>query len=126
MEKIMYMRSTRLAFATIGIVTCWFWTATAQSQNPTGPRCPAGYWLMGSLCLNSSTGDVVNAEPAPASATAQSQNPTSPRCPAGYWLMGSLCLNSSTGDVVNADAAAASVVAFEPGCASGYWGRDRL
>jgi hypothetical protein len=90
----MYMRSERLAFAAIGIVTCWFWTAAAESQNPTGPRCPAGYWLMGSLCLDSSTGDVVNAAPAAPSAIA-----LEPGCPPGYWRLDSLCLSSETGDV---------------------------
>jgi hypothetical protein len=122
----MHMKPTRFAFATIGILTCWLGTATAQSQNPTGPRCPAGYWLMGSLCLSSSTGDVVNAAPAAPSATAQSQGSTSPRCPAGYWLMESLCLNGSTGDVVNAAPAAPSAIALDPGCAPGYRRLDSL
>ena len=50
----------------------WFVVATsllaangAMAQTPGTARsgCPAGYWLMGSLCLNSSIGDVVLATP---------------------------------------------------------------
>jgi hypothetical protein len=90
----MYKRSTQFACAAIGVVMCWFSTAIAQSQDPASPRCPAGYWLMQTLCLNSSTGDVVNAAPAPASATA-----FEPGCAPGYWRLGKLCLSSETGDV---------------------------
>jgi hypothetical protein len=90
----MHKSSTRRAFATIGIVMCWFSIATAQSQDPASPRCPEGYWLMGSLCLNSSTGDVVNAAPAAPSAIT-----LGPGCAPGYWRLESLCLSSETGDV---------------------------
>lgn len=90
----MHKSSTRLVFATIGIVICWFSAATAQSRDPTNPRCPAGYWLMESLCLNNATGDVVNAAPAAAPRIA-----FEPGCAPGYWRLGSLCLNSATGDV---------------------------
>jgi hypothetical protein len=90
----MHERSTRLAFATVGIVMCWFSTATAQTPDPASLRCPEGYWLMESLCLNGSTGDVVNAAPAAASAVA-----LEPGCAPGYWRLDSLCLSSETGDV---------------------------
>ena len=35
----------------------------AQAADATEPRCPAGYWLMDSLCFSQSTGDVVLATP---------------------------------------------------------------
>jgi hypothetical protein len=52
-----------LTVATIGIMM-WGLSgpAPAQSQSSASLHCPAGYWLMGSLCMNSETGDVVNAE----------------------------------------------------------------
>jgi hypothetical protein len=90
----MYKRSTRLAFSLIGIVMCWCSTATAQSQDPASPRCPEGYWLMESLCVNGSTGDVVKAAPAAPSAIA-----LGPGCAPGYWRLDNLCLSSETGDV---------------------------
>jgi hypothetical protein len=37
--------------------------AVAQSTNTARSSCPAGYWQLGSLCLNNSTGDVVDAAP---------------------------------------------------------------
>jgi hypothetical protein len=98
MEEVMHQNSTRLAFSTIGIVMCWFSTATAQSQDPASPRCPEGYWLMESLCLNGSTGDVVNAASAAASAMA-----VEPGCAPGYWRLDRLCHSSETGDVELAD-----------------------
>jgi hypothetical protein len=94
----MYKRSTFLASATIGIVTCWFSTATPQTQDPASPQCPEGYWLMQSLCMNGSTGDVVKAAPAAASAVA-----FEPGCAPGYWRVGNLCHSSETGDVELAD-----------------------
>jgi hypothetical protein len=48
--------------------------------------------LMESLCLNNTTGDVVNAEPEVASRIERG-------CAPGYWRLDSLCLNSATGDV---------------------------
>lgn len=91
----MHKCSTRLVFATIGIAVCCFSTsATVQSQSPTNLRCPAGYWPMESLCLNNSTGDVVEASPAAASRTALELG-----CAPGYWRLDTLCLSASTGDV---------------------------
>jgi hypothetical protein len=53
---------------------------------------------MKNLCLNATTGDVVNAEPA-----AASQVMFAPGCAPGYWRHESLCLNDATGDVELAD-----------------------
>jgi hypothetical protein len=54
------------------------------------------------LCLNSTTGDVVNAEPEVASRIVLERG-----CAPGYWRLESqpesLCLNSATGDVELAD-----------------------
>ena len=49
---------------------------------------------MQSLCLNNATGDVVNAEPAPASRVAFELG-----CAPGYWRLAELCLSPATGDV---------------------------
>jgi hypothetical protein len=96
----MHKSPTTLVLATIGPVISWFSTATAQSRDPTNTRCPAGYWMLESkslvepLCLNNTTGDVVNAEPAAASRIVLERG-----CAPGYWRLDSLCLNSETGDV---------------------------
>jgi hypothetical protein len=90
----MHKRSKSLAFATIGVMCSLSTVATAQSQSSTDLRCPAGYWLMQSLCLNNSTGDVVYPEPAAASRVLLERG-----CAPGYWRLDSLCLNSATGDV---------------------------
>ena len=37
--------------------------AMAQTADTTRLSCPAGYWQLGSVCLNNSTGDVVDAAP---------------------------------------------------------------
>jgi hypothetical protein len=37
--------------------------AVAQSSKTARSSCPEGYWQLGSLCLNNSTGDVVDAAP---------------------------------------------------------------
>jgi len=37
--------------------------AVAQSPGTARSSCPEGYWQLDSLCLNNSTGDVVNAAP---------------------------------------------------------------
>jgi hypothetical protein len=100
----MHKLSTMLVLATIGIVIGWSSTTTAQSRAPANTRCPAGYWMLESaslrepLCLNGTTGDVVNAEPEVASRIAFERG-----CAPGYWRLESqpesLCLNSATGDV---------------------------
>jgi hypothetical protein len=104
----MHRISTTLVLATVGVVIGWFYTATAQSRTPATARCPAGYWMLESasltepLCLNSTTGDVVNAEPEAASRSVFERG-----CAPGYWRLEwqpeSLCLNSATGDVELAD-----------------------
>ena len=84
-----------LAFATIGIVIGCISTSTmSQSQSPTDPRCPAGYWLMAPVCIDPDTGDVVSASP-----PAPSRVASEPGCAPGYWRLDRLCLSPSTGDV---------------------------
>jgi hypothetical protein len=90
----MHKSSNWLAFATIGVICSLPIAAAAQSQERTVLRCPAGYWLMQSLCLNSSTGDVVYAEPAAASRVL-----LEPGCAPGYWRLDSQCHSPATGDV---------------------------
>jgi hypothetical protein len=100
----MHKISTTLVLATIGVVIGWFSTATARSPVPANPRCPAGYWMLESaslmepLCLNGTTGDVVNAGPEVASRIVFERG-----CAPGYWRLESqpesLCLSSETGDV---------------------------
>jgi hypothetical protein len=56
--------ATGLAIAAALIATLCISTATTtQAQQSAQPRCPAGYWLLEPVCLNQTTGDVVNAEP---------------------------------------------------------------
>jgi hypothetical protein len=83
-----------LAFATISVICSLPIAAAAQSPERTDLRCPVGYWLMQSLCLNSSTGDVVYAEPAAASRVL-----LEPGCAPGYWRLDSQCHSPATGDV---------------------------
>jgi hypothetical protein len=96
----MHKISTTLVLAAIGIAISWSSVATAQSRSPANARCPAGYWmletasLMEALCLNSTTGDVANAEPEAASRVVFERG-----CAPGYWRLESLCLNAATGDV---------------------------
>jgi hypothetical protein len=100
----MHKRSTSIVLATIGIVVGWLPTATAQSQAPANARCPAGYWRLESkslkepLCLNNTTGDVVNAEPEVPSRIVLERG-----CAPGYWRLDSLCFDSATGDVEMVD-----------------------
>lgn len=104
----MHRISTTLVLATIGIVIGWSSTATAQSRAPANARCPAGYWMLESaslrepLCLNGTTGDVVNAEPEAVSRIVFERG-----CAPGYWRLEwqpeSQCFNSATGDVELAD-----------------------
>jgi hypothetical protein len=88
-----------IVLATIGIVIGWLSTATAQPRTPAA-RCPAGYWMLESaslkelLCLNNTTGDVVNADPEVPSRTVLERG-----CAPGYWRLDSLCFDSATGDV---------------------------
>jgi hypothetical protein len=54
-----------LAIAATVIATACLSTATpTQAEQSVQPRCPAGYWLLEPVCLNQTTGDVVNAKPA--------------------------------------------------------------
>jgi hypothetical protein len=96
----MHKLSATFAIATIGVVIGFLSTsALAQSQKPAGPRCPAGYWLMQSLCLNNATGDVVNAAPAGITTRVVSVQ----GCAPGYWRLEEVCLSDATGDVELAD-----------------------
>jgi len=96
----MHKSSTTLLLATIGIITGWPSMATAQSPEPTSPRCPAAYWMLESpsltetLCLNEITGDVEIAEPKAASSIVFERG-----CAPGYWRLSNLCFSSETGDV---------------------------
>ena len=48
------MRALTLAFVAIGLMS-----VAAAAQSSTKRQCPAGYDLIGTVCQNSSTGDVV-------------------------------------------------------------------
>jgi hypothetical protein len=71
----------------------------AQFQSTAKPVCPATYWLMGTLCLNSDTGDVVMASTPETNRIASRQG-----CRPGYWRMAGVCLDLESGDVELADA----------------------
>jgi hypothetical protein len=91
---------TRVTCQIIGIIaTCFVVAMPAISQGASGLKCPAGYWLHGSLCLNNTSGDV-----AYASAPKASQLGSEVGCAPGYWRYGALCLIPETGDVKLADA----------------------
>lgn len=85
----------KFVLATIGGVV-WGYSpmAIAQSEGQASRSCRPGYWQMGSLCLNNSTGDVVYAE-----TTSSSNVLLEAGCAPGYWRLDSLCLHSDTGDV---------------------------
>src|SRR5262249_42801009 len=100
----MHKNPTSIVLATIGIVIgCWQ-GAGAQSRPPATARCPAGYWMLESkslkepLCLNNTSGDVVNAEPEVSSRIVLERG-----CAPGYWRLDSLCFDSATGDVEMVD-----------------------
>lgn len=66
--------ATGLAIAATLIATLCISTATTtQAQQSAQPRCPAGYWLLEPVCLNQTTGDVVNAGPQEPGVLAQLQ-----------------------------------------------------
>jgi hypothetical protein len=88
----MHKFSKPLVLAGFGIVIGAFWP-TAEAQSPPNTSCPKGYWQMGALCLNSVTGDVVNAAPATSPLALE------PGCAPGYWRLDYLCLSPATGDV---------------------------
>lgn len=67
----------------------------ARSADQADATCPANYSAMGSICLNASTGDVVNQSP-----ITQGMSPASASCQAGYELIQSVCISLTTGDVV--------------------------
>jgi hypothetical protein len=80
----------RLTCAVIGLVACCL-AAPAPSQDASTLQCPAGYWRYGSVCIDSATGDVVNA------AVARAESETG--CAPGYWRLGDVCISPQTGDV---------------------------
>ena len=90
------LRSFR--FAAIGLVACLPLLAAAQSQSTADAPCPSGYGRLDTLCLNSTTGDVVMAN-VPASPGVVRET----GCRPGYWRYGELCMSSDTGDVEMAD-----------------------
>jgi len=66
----------------------------AHADVASATRCPWGYWLLEPVCINQSTGDVVNASPAAPSPVAWASG-----CAPDYWRLGDLCLSMQTGDV---------------------------
>jgi hypothetical protein len=57
-------KTIRLTLAAMGVVIGCS-TAMLQASDNTQGQCPAGYSLMGSLCMDSATGDIVYATPPP-------------------------------------------------------------
>ena len=91
--------ATGLAIAATLIATLCISTATTtQAQQSAQPRCPAGYWLLEPVCLNQTTGDVVNAGPLSVFRISLEAG-----CEPGYWRLADVCLNSATGDVILVD-----------------------
>jgi hypothetical protein len=92
----MFTTLARIALASLTIACGSVSTTTCvQAQSPAKQVCPASYWLMGTLCLNRNTGDVVLASTPNRVALAG--------CRPGYWRQDALCFGSATGDVELAD-----------------------
>lgn len=72
--------------------------ANAQSDQSSAARCPVGYSLISTVCIQSNTGDVV---------TARDVDAAERPCPSGYWATQGQCVNLSTGDVDQAPQATA-------------------
>ena len=88
---------TRLTGLVIGIAMCCL-AAPARSQDTSALQCPAGYWRHDSVCIDSTTGDVVYAS-VPKSLRAESEA----GCAPGYWRYGEVCISHETGDVEMAE-----------------------
>jgi hypothetical protein len=83
-----------LALAIVAVSCGIFSTASfAQAQSMTEGICPAKYWLMGTLCLNNDTGDVVLVS------TPATDRISPAGCRPGYWRQDALCFSASSGDV---------------------------
>lgn len=67
-------------------------SASAQSQERAALQCPTGYALIGTLCINDATGDVI--EPSLDRSTAVTL-----QCPPGHLKLDRYCLDPETGDV---------------------------
>ncbi len=63
--------------------------SSAQSSDIRNDVCPANYSIMGTICMNAATGDVVN----------PSNDASRLTCRAPYELIQSVCISRSTGDV---------------------------
>lgn len=96
------MRALKLVIvAIVGIAGICSSTVAAPGDAPSAPaqNCPSGYWLSDSLCMNSTTGDVVLAS----SEVANEVVRLSAGCRTGYERMATLCYSARTGDVELAD-----------------------
>lgn len=87
----------RSAIAAIGIGVGCLLASGSGAQTTEKARCPQGYWLWERLCLSQETGDIVMAEPPPASIVAEVG------CAPGWWRVGRVCVSRETGDVELAD-----------------------
>jgi hypothetical protein len=67
---------------------------TARSDDAPGGRCPSGYALQGSVCINLSSSHVVSASTPQISPAASASG-----CAPGYVRVADLCLGADMGDV---------------------------
>jgi hypothetical protein len=96
-ENLMSRKLATVLLAT-AVCACLSVAAMAQSQSAAKQVCPATYWLMGTLCLNDDTGDVVMASTPETNRIASRM-----ACRPGYWRMAGVCLDLESGDVELAD-----------------------
>lgn len=68
--------------------------APARSEDSSNGGCPISFILMGAVCLNETTGDVVNP-----TSSSQTVAVKSPVCQTSYELIQSVCISRLTGDV---------------------------
>lgn len=99
MSKYSSLRPLPSAAASIGMAMVVALASLAAHAGDAFPeRCPPGYWLLDPVCIDRSSGDVVNASPAKSSPAAPA-----PGCAPDYWRLGKLCISLQTGDVELAD-----------------------
>lgn len=85
--------ASKIWLSVIGLVLVTLQTSAQSEDSPHG-GCPINYTLMGAVCLNEATGDVVNR-----AAVAPEVLALSARCRSGYELIQQVCISPSTGDV---------------------------
>lgn len=92
-RSVMNSNAATCRLAATGIIF-WALQAPVRADDSRSGTCPTNYIVLGPICLNEASGDVINQ-----TIVAPDVSTRATQCRSGYELIQQVCISATTGDV---------------------------